>query len=214
MTTINRKKLNAVEAHIAMPQPIEAGNLIDMLCELVDFWPRCATCATQEPDGEIILWSASTSLIKHHRQEPGVSLWISIGEKHSVDAYYKTINGHKYRAKDWHCTVVTFEEFKSRKLQLLANQLAPHFELLNETKTYSALKELDCSILTKLMHFEDARVSLEGYEPDADVHRGFLSVYEYARNKEEEWRIQSPAIDRNGVLNFKLHQFLSLHSTV
>ena len=64
------------------------------------------------------------------------------------------------------------------------------------------------------MHFEDARVSLEGYEPDADVHRGFLSVYEYARNKEEEWRIQSPAIDRNGVLNFKLHQFLSLHSTV
>ena len=76
MTTINRKKLNAVEAHIAMPQPIEAGNLIDMLCELVDFWPRCATCATQEPDGEIILWSASTSLIKHHRHEPGVSLWI------------------------------------------------------------------------------------------------------------------------------------------
>ena len=52
MNTINRRKVNAVEAHIAKPQPNEECSLIDMLCELVDFWPRCATCATHAYFGE------------------------------------------------------------------------------------------------------------------------------------------------------------------
>lgn len=99
-----------VNLDLEINAPISDLSLLE-LCVARHYWPRSATCATQEPDGEILYWSADVSFIKQCRPKAGNAGMITeVGFKYQIDAYYSDEES-PVCGYDWNQSIVTFEQY-------------------------------------------------------------------------------------------------------
>ncbi|NRB78402.1 MAG: hypothetical protein HRU38_07000 [Saccharospirillaceae bacterium] len=74
-------------------------------------WPKGSTCATQEPDGEILFWSASIEEVSLLRKvtKGTYSLVTKLGIDSVVTAIHYDPNNH-FLALDWQKAVIELKK--------------------------------------------------------------------------------------------------------
>ncbi|MHC5780193.1 hypothetical protein [Aliivibrio fischeri] len=93
--------------------PFSTKSLLQMLVDSGEAWPRGATCATQERDGEILFWNAPISQVKQAREKACLhkGLIPLIGVGNQVGVIYCSENNQPVVALDWKVAVITLEQF-------------------------------------------------------------------------------------------------------
>ncbi|MDC8832976.1 hypothetical protein [Alteromonas gilva] len=99
--------------------PMIDASLLNLVNKVVCDWPEEVTCATQEIDGEILLWSANIEDVRKARVSAckNAGLMPEIGIKYQVDSTYYEISEQAYVATDWDTAVVSKADFQANLIQ-------------------------------------------------------------------------------------------------
>lgn len=117
LNLVSRHNTGAIEINLEQtlvaPVLLETS-LADLILLVESCWPKDATCATQEGDGEILFWSAPIGEVISARKQANLDdgLMPLIGLGQQVHANYYEINEQSYVAFDWNTAVVTQEQVK------------------------------------------------------------------------------------------------------
>ena len=117
LNLVSRHNTGAIEINLeqTLVAPVLLKtSLADLILSVESCWPKGATCATQECDGEILFWSAPIDEVTSARKQASVDegLMPLIGLGQQVHANYYEINEQSYVAFDWNTTVVTQNQVK------------------------------------------------------------------------------------------------------